>query len=73
MYLVAGIGALYRDHGKITAFPYLNTELRRVAFDPCQVFVSGSSIDHQAKSRVRHEINDQIVYDAATLVEHAGI
>ena len=70
---LARLRPLHRDHGQFRPLGHAHGERLRLAADPGQVLVAGGGIDHQAEEIVPEEVDDEIVDDAAALVEHAAV
>ena len=51
----------------------LDAQLRRVAADPLEILVAGAGVDDRAKPGIGEEVDDEIVDDAARLIEHAAV
>ena len=71
--LGARLRALDREHGEIGALGHFDAEWLRVASDPEQVLVARRGIHHRAEGALREVIHDEVVDDAAALVQHAAV
>src|SRR5215207_8923359 len=70
---LASLRALNRDHREIGALEDFDSEILGVTAGPCEILVARAGIHDHAEPRLIHEIDDEIVDDAAGLVEHAAV
>jgi hypothetical protein len=70
-----GARALHGDHGEIAAGldPHLGCQAVALDLDPGQVLVGATGVDHHPEPGLVEEVDDEVVDDAAALVQHAGI
>ena len=71
--LGARVRALHREHREIGALGELDAERRRDAAHPREILVARAGVDHDAEQGLVEEIDDEVVDDAAGLVEHAAV
>ncbi|MCY1419758.1 hypothetical protein D9M71_353540 [compost metagenome] len=71
-HLGAGAGTLDGEHGQFGTFAQLQVEALAARLQPGHVLIAGGGIDHQAIAEVG-EVDDEIVDDAALLVEHGAV
>jgi hypothetical protein len=70
-----GVRALDRDHRQVAARREgeAHAPVGVHFLHPGEVLFGGAGVDHQAEPVLVHEIDDEVVDDAAGLVQHAGI
>ena len=71
--LGARLGTLHGEHRQIRALAHFDAEGLRVATDPGEVLVARAGIHHHAKPVLAQVIDDEIIEDAAVLLEHAAV
>jgi len=64
---------LHGQHGEVRALDDVDAEFRSLPPHPREIAVARASIDDGAETRLFEKVNDQVVDDAARLIEHAAI
>ena len=65
--------ALHGEHREVRALVDLDVEVRRVLADPGEILVARAGVHDHAEPGFVEEVDDEIVDDAAGLVEHAAV
>ena len=65
--------ALHGEHGQVGALGDPHPEWRCLPAHPGEILVARTGVDDGAESGRRSEINDEIVDDAAAVIEHAAV
>ncbi len=69
----ARIRTLHRDHREVGALGELDAERLRLRAHPGQVLVARAGVHDDAEPGLGQKIDDEVVDDAAGLVEHAAV